>query len=79
MSEEEFLKYITSIGFKYHDYDLIYECGDYKVSIWGEYYNIYNGYEWIRRNNYNDLNPIEKYLKKELRSIKLKQLLIKNV
>ena len=73
MNQKEFIELIKSIGFKLNDLG-IYEFKEFKISLWIYDYNFLNGYEW-NRYNYNDLKPIEKHFKNEIRSIKLKELL----
>ena len=57
MNKKEFKQFILSIGFKYND--------NYN------YYNFYNGHEWVYDIDLNDLRPLKKFT----RSIKLKELL----
>ena len=70
----EFRKIMVSIGFKYNGHRY-YEYKNYQIDLYNNYYNFYNGLEWFYANTLTDLRPLEKYFKKELRSIKLKQLL----
>ena len=75
-SREEFIKYIVSIGFKsadrfYNEY--IYK--EFKIHLWKVNYDFYNGLESITYIPYTDLTPIKEHFKKELRAIKLKELL----
>ena len=73
MNREKFKKYIESIGFNYfYGYYKYKEC---EIYFYPYYYDFYNEQEWSCNIEYNDLTLVEKYLKKELRSIKLKQLL----
>ena len=83
MNKEEFKKYIESIGFYYEGFYYVYKKHhgvnhlDSKMySIICHLYNyiFYNGGKG-ERYTYNDLKPLEKEFKKELRSIKLKQIL----
>ena len=72
MNREEFKKLIESIGFEYNGFNYVYEeCG---VSLYSKCYNFFNSYRWVDY-EYNDLTPLKEYFKKELRSIKLKQIL----
>ena len=80
MTNNDFRKYIESIGFKYYKedsnsfrYDYKSHLGDdkYRIDMYIEYYNFYNGSEWIFNNLLNDLTP----LKKVERSFKLKKIL----
>ena len=73
MSKEEFKKYIESIGFKYDSYSYLYK--NYQIDLYNNYYNFYNGLNWWWYKDYDDLTDLETIFKKELRSIKLKQLL----
>ena len=73
MRVEEFINYIKSIGFK--KIGIYYVYKEYKIVLYNNYYyNFYNGSEWFSDIDYNDLTPF-KVFKKELRSIKLKELL----
>ena len=77
MNQEEFRKYIESIGFEYN-YGFYYDYKEFRIDLFnltGGHYDFWNGSEWIHNIPYNDLKPFEKYFKKELRSIKLKSLL----
>jgi hypothetical protein len=72
MSREEFRILIESIGFKYNG---LYEYKEFRISYSNKYYNFHNGSKWIYSILLNDLELIEKKFKKELRSVKLKELL----
>ena len=74
MSREEFKNYIKSIGFEYND-AIVYDYKKYRIDLYQYIYDFYNGSEWVYDIDLNDLTLLEKYFKKELRSIKLKQLL----
>ena len=75
MNREEFTKYIKSLGFEIIN-GFLYNYKEFRILLYREFYTCYNGSEMIADCiDYNDLSPIEKYLKKELRRIKLKQLL----
>ena len=78
----EFIKLIESIGFiSNKEVMIVYEYKGFKLYLYDDCYNFYtrDHYEyesgWIWSVLYSDLKPIEKYLKKEFRSIKLKELL----
>ena len=74
MIREEFIKYIESIGFEEIDSNYyVYKYCD--IDLYEDIYVFHNGYEWFYDIDLNDLTLLEKYFKKELRSIKLKQLL----
>ena len=73
MTRNEFVKFIQSIGFKYNG--LSYRYKNYDMYLHVELYKIYNHSGCIGGFEYNELGPIKYYFKKELRSIKLKQLL----
>ena len=77
MSEEEFKKFIESIGFEYDGYNYIYNgCENcYEIDLYNNCYDFYNGYKWLGLHAYNNLTPFENYFKKKLRSIKLKKIL----
>ena len=67
----EFRKIIESIGFKFNDNYNYYEYKKFRIYLYNNYYNFYNGSEWIRNIDYNDLTP----LKQITRSYKLKKIL----
>ena len=71
-SKEEFKQFIESIGFKREG--LFYYYKSYRIDLYN-YYHFYNGSEWIFNIPLNDIRPFDMYFKKELRSIKLKELL----
>ena len=68
----EFKRYIESIGFKRNGIYYVYK--EYRLYLLSNYYNFNNGSLWVQDIDLNDLRPF-KVFKKELRSIKLKQLL----
>ena len=73
MNREEFKKFIESIGFKdLKNGNYVYK--EYIISLFVKRYEIYISPGWSLY-DYNDLKPLEKEFKSELRSIKLKQLL----
>ena len=76
MCIDELINYIESIGFKNDHFIKIhrYEYKNYIIYLYEDCYSFYNGSEWIRDIDFNDLTPIEVHFKKELRSIKLKQI-----
>ena len=76
MKREEFIELIKSIGFKLN-YD-IYEYKGFGIDLSDYFYYFYNVSGWSKY-NYNDLTLFEECFKKELRSIKLKQLLYCNI
>ena len=72
-SKEEFKQFIESIGFE----EIIgsyYRYKEFKIDLYKDQYCFHNGSEWCFY-ALNDLTLLEKYFKKELRSIKLKELL----
>ena len=74
MSNDEFIKYIESIGFKYN-YGL-YEYKGFRIYLFSFYYSFFNDLKKIQMvESYNELRPLENNFKKEIRSFKLKQLL----
>ena len=75
MNNEEFKKFIESIGFKYNYDSYLYDYKEFKIDLWYKKYDFYDGYKWIEYIPYNDLRPIEMYFKRELRSIKIKKIL----
>ena len=75
MNREEFKHFILSIGFKYNDsgyYGYYYK--NYRINLYTDCYDLCDGSGWVGY-DYNDLSPLEKEFKKELRSIKLKKIL----
>ena len=74
MNINEFIKLTESIGFKFN-IDYIYVYKNFRIYFHVECYDFWNGSEWIKYIPYNDLEHIDKYLKKELRAIKLKHIL----
>ena len=74
---KEFIIFIESIGFKRSDgFVFRYDYKEFLIDLGNSHCEFYNGSEWIKYlSYYDDLETIEKYFKKELRSIKLKQLL----
>ena len=80
MRRNEFIKYIESLGFNdislFNDSIIrLYEYKDYDICLEIYSYDFSNGSEYYRGIDLNNLTPINEYLKKELRSIKLKQIL----
>ena len=79
MNYDEFKKLIESIGFKsnvFHIYQKDYNgVKSYSINLYNDCYHFFYGSEWIIDIPLNNLTPIEKYFKRELRSIKLKGLL----
>ena len=74
--EEKFIIFIKSLGFKYNYNSNIYEYKEFTIDICnGNIYNLYTGSVWYKYYPYENLEPINNYLKKELRTIKLKQIL----
>ena len=73
MSRGEFKKFIESIGFKKEGWYYVYK--EFRIKLYPDYYTFYNGSKWVGC-EIDDLTPIENYFKKELRSIKLKQLFV---
>ena len=75
-NRESFIKLIESIGFEYKSMG-IYYYKEFRIDLYRLYYDFYNEreFEWIYDISLNDWTPINKYLKKELRSYKLKALL----
>ena len=79
MSKEEFKKYIESIGFKYiaqvYTTDTHYRYKNYQIDLYNNNYNFYNRSGWALNISLNNLKPLQKEFKNELRSIKLKKIL----
>ena len=67
---------ISSIGFTFSCkyFDFRYEYKEFKIDLYDDHYEFYNGSNW---NKYalNDLTPLKKEFEREIRSIKLKQIL----
>ena len=77
MSRDDIEKFILSIGFKYNGNigDYYYNYKEFVIYLYDDHYDFYNGIEWFDDIDLNDLRPLDKEFKKELRSIKLKGLL----
>ena len=74
MNKEEFKQFIESIGFKHEG--LFYDYKSYRIDLIPNCYNFWNGSGWLFHIKFtDDLTQFNKYFKKELRSIKLKQIL----
>ena len=75
MNKEEFKQFIESIGFKYIEHNYRYKS--YRIDLYSaHYYNFWYGSRWLFHIKLtDDLTQFNKYFKKELRSIKLNQLL----
>ena len=78
MNNIEFKKYIKSFGFEYavslNNIER-YEYKHYIIDLNLDHYDFYNGLNWWWYKDYNDLTDLETIFKKELRSVKLKELL----
>ena len=78
MSEKEFIRYIASIGFKPGKWVDYYQYKGFRIYLYtnSNHYSL-NSLDaaYLGSCDYSDLTPIEKYFKRELRSIKLKKLL----
>lgn len=79
---EGFLKYIESIGFTKTSFGdngfsnyIKHEYLDYIIFVYPGYYNFDDGTLICDGIYFNNLKPLQPYFKKELRSIKLKELL----
>ncbi len=75
MSNDEFIKLIESIGFKNYTGSNFYGYKGFRIELFKDNYNLWNGSNWVDYIPYTDLTPIENKFKNELRSIKLKELL----
>ena len=71
-----FQKYLESIGFKRFGL-YVYTYNEYTINIYAKYcrYDFYNGSKWVVCIEFYDLTPLKNEFKKELRSLKLKQIL----
>ena len=67
---------ISSIGFTFSCkyFDFRYEYKEFKIDLYDDHYKFYNGSGCVTY-VLDYLTPLEKEFKKELRSIKLKELL----
>ena len=79
--EEDFKKYcnyIILIGFIYDEGIYVCTQGDdrFVIYLYNKSYSFEINSKVIGRYDYNDLIPIQTYFKKELRTIKLKKLLL---
>ena len=79
-----FQKYIESIGFKISKKIFVYNYNqiqadstynNYKIRIYYNHYTFFSGIIYIGTFILNDLTTFQTYFKKEMRSIKLKQIL----
>ena len=70
----DFQKYILSIGFETTEDLFVYKYKQYRIQIFHDMYFFDYVPGWCFY-GYNDLTPFNKYLKHELRSIKLKKIL----
>ena len=76
MNREDFKIFIKCIGFKSDTSVFYYVYKDYKINLFEDNsYNLFKGSEWIGFEYCNNMEILERYFKKELRSFKLKQLL----
>ncbi len=76
MEREEFIKFIESIGFVQGSFPYVYTYKKFRIHFqYADGYSLNDGFKWITNILYKDFKIIEKYFKKEIRSIKLKQLL----
>ena len=73
MNREEFIIFIISLGFEYNGF--CYRYKNYIIYLYQDHYDLFNGYIDGSIIKLNDLSPLEKYFKNELRSIKLKKIL----
>ena len=74
INKEIFIKLIESIGFKYYGLETM-DYKDFLIGLYDNYYTFYFDYNFGGKYYYTDLEPINYHFKKELRTIKLKQLL----
>lgn len=75
MNKEKFIKIIELIGFKSND-SFKYDYEEYTILAFPEFYDfLVCGDEQDEAIPYDDLENIKIYFEKELRSVKLKQLL----
>ena len=75
MNKEKFIKIIELIGFKSND-SFKYDYEEYTILAFPEFYDfLVWGDEQDEAISYDDLENIKIYFEKELRSIKLKELL----
>ena len=67
-------KFIESIGFEISNNGWVYDYKNYNIEFFKDFYYFRGdiNYGWF---GYYDLKPIQEHFKKELRSIKIKQLL----
>ena len=86
---EKFIKYIESIGFEYDYVKDCYGYKKNKIELYKNYYHFYNGSVWFYYIGYNSTETgqyvniigntfileLKKEFEKELRLIKLKELL----
>ncbi len=78
VKREQLRSLVKSIGFncvKNESDKNYYTYKDYDIDLYEDFYDFYDGTKWIWDLEYDDLEKFEECFKKELRSIKLKQLL----
>ena len=73
MNREEFINYIESIGFKSSGGWYTYK--NHMIYLYGGFYVFLINNKTICKNVYTYITPLNEHFKKELRSIKIKQLL----
>lgn len=74
MENEKFFEIVDMIGF-IEDYETMISYNKYVISLYSKKYNFYDGDKWIGYLPYNDLTPLNIYFKKELRSMKINNIL----
>ena len=75
MSRDEFITLIESIGFKHNKIYDYYEYKEFSIELFNDYFDFWDDIVCIRFISFNNLEHIKNCFKKELRTIKLKQLL----
>ena len=77
MNLDKFRKLIETIGFEYvtcNDYITMYRYDKFIIYSMNQEYRFCDGDRWVKY-DYDNFEVINKYFKKEIRSIKLKKLL----
>lgn len=77
MNNKEFENYIISLGFCNKNAKNLFYYKEFKIYLTFHDYRLYNGYIWSSYFTHNDIDIIKFEMLKEIRSIKLKNILNK--
>ena len=75
MNQEKFIKLIKSIGFLSDDKSNAYYYKDFRINLFSNNYDLCVGNYILYAREFKELDILDEYFKKELRAIKLKELL----